>query len=138
MMTLQNKNRSFAKRDVGVEFPGLGDISGQSLMSMRRWHQAVDALNLIDKAKKWIDELDFLVAVPPAYRVERTEDMSSKLDTIPSFSEEIHILDFVARNQLSDTALMEAMSKLFGPRQDVIVVDPLIWGVVKRANRCAD
>ncbi|ETI30427.1 hypothetical protein F443_22451, partial [Phytophthora nicotianae P1569] len=56
-------------------------------MSMRRWHQAVDALNLKDKAKKWIDGLDFSVAVPSAYWVERTEDMPSELDTIPIFSE---------------------------------------------------
>ncbi|ETN18017.1 hypothetical protein PPTG_21728, partial [Phytophthora nicotianae INRA-310] len=46
----------------------------------------------------------------------------------------IHILDFVARNQLSDTVLMEEMSKLFGPRQDVTVVDPLIWDVVERGQ----
>ncbi|KAF1782153.1 hypothetical protein GQ600_20363 [Phytophthora cactorum] len=59
VMTLQKKNRALAERDVGVEFPGLVVIGGQSLMSMRRWHQAIDALNRLDRTKKWIAELDF-------------------------------------------------------------------------------
>ncbi|KAG6962537.1 hypothetical protein JG687_00007105 [Phytophthora cactorum] len=59
VMTLQKKNRALAERDVGVEFPGLVVIGGQSLMSMRRWHQAIDAFNRLDRTKKWIAELGF-------------------------------------------------------------------------------
>ncbi|KAG6961254.1 hypothetical protein JG688_00009190, partial [Phytophthora aleatoria] len=77
-----------------------------------------------DKAKKWISELDITVDVPPPYRIE--------LEAIPILAEKMHVVDFACRYQLGDTALMEAMSKLFGPRPDVIIVDPPIWGVVER------
>ncbi|KAF1778413.1 hypothetical protein GQ600_4285 [Phytophthora cactorum] len=75
------------------------------------------------RAKKWISELDITVDVPPPYRIE--------LEAIPILAEKMHVVDFACRYQLGDTALMEAMSKLFGPRPDVIIVDPPIWGVVE-------
>ncbi|KAG2806641.1 hypothetical protein PC116_g21597 [Phytophthora cactorum] len=81
-------------------------------MSRRRWHQGI---NIIDKAKKWISELDLR----------------------PILSEIMHDVDFACRYQLSDTALMEAMSKMFGARADVFTVDPLIWGVVERGMTTA-
>ncbi|KAG6950448.1 hypothetical protein JG688_00014156, partial [Phytophthora aleatoria] len=114
-------------------------------MSRRRWHQGI---NIIDKAKKWISELDlrWMFRLLTELKIIRRQIVRKKIAicngkrtqlTLSLFDEHMHVVDFAGRYQLSDTALMEAMSTMFGLRPDVFIVDPLIWGVVERGMTTA-
>ncbi|KAF4144189.1 hypothetical protein GN958_ATG06510, partial [Phytophthora infestans] len=86
-----------------------------TLRIMKLWHQAVKELNNIERG---ISEIDFSLDISPVFRVKHDADLASKLEAIPIFSERIRIVDFASRALLSDTALTEAMIKLFGQQEE--------------------
>ncbi|GMF59713.1 unnamed protein product [Phytophthora fragariaefolia] len=128
--SLQKKRNGLAEKDMAVGFPGLGVITTSTLGIMERWHKAVGALKVIDKAQTWVASIDLSMDVPPAYQVDEDAELPAKLNAIPILSEKMDLLDFAAKFHLGGRTMMEVMTKMFGLREDVVMIDPGNWGIV--------
>ncbi|KAI9982716.1 hypothetical protein PInf_008706 [Phytophthora infestans] len=82
-----SKHKELPELDFAVDFPGLFVIGMQTLRTMKLWHQAVKELNNIERAVKWISEIDFSLDISPVFRAEPDAELASKLEAIPIFSE---------------------------------------------------
>ncbi|OWZ12660.1 hypothetical protein PHMEG_00014139 [Phytophthora megakarya] len=115
---------NLAEKDIAVEIIGVGIYSTEMLGVMKKWHTAMKSIRHVDKAVTWIDTIDFNVDVPEHFQVERDPNILAKLKDIPLFSTQVR------KSTLGDCTINALMLKLFGEREDIIVVDTSVAGNV--------
>ncbi|POM71858.1 LOW QUALITY PROTEIN: Hypothetical protein PHPALM_11515 [Phytophthora palmivora] len=99
-------------------------------------------IKLVEKAFTWVSAIDFSTPMPASIQVVQHIEILSKVKTIPLLSTKVRknakcqteILDLVCKTQLSDDTINVVMARLFGSRNDVIVMKPNIIGNISNGE----
>ncbi|POM65766.1 Hypothetical protein PHPALM_18472 [Phytophthora palmivora] len=95
-----------------------------------KWHKEMKVIRLIEKGVKWVDTIAFTLPMPASFQVIQQTDLPSKLKSTRLLSAQAEILDLLAKTQLSYDTMNMVMAKLFGARNDVVIVDSSLVGSV--------
>ncbi|ETL77576.1 hypothetical protein L917_21482 [Phytophthora nicotianae] len=101
---------------------------------MKAWHAATKTNKLVEKALTWVNTIDFTLAMPSSFKVDEHPELIAKVKSIPLSSRKAELLDLVGKTCLSDDTINTVMAKLFGPRSNVMIVDPWLIGSIESNN----
>ncbi|ETP27502.1 hypothetical protein F442_23222 [Phytophthora nicotianae P10297] len=134
VVALQRKLNTVSENALAVNIPGFGVYSTKTLRTMKAWHAATKTNKLVEKALTWVNTIDFTLAMPSSFKVDEHPELIAKVKSIPLSSRKAELLDLVGKTCLSGDTINTVMAKLFGPRSNVMIVDPWLIGSIESNN----
>ncbi|GMF24034.1 unnamed protein product [Phytophthora fragariaefolia] len=83
--------QNLAEQQAVVEIVGVGIYSTNTIRTMKKWHQAMKSIRLVDKAISWVDTITFTLTMPKGFQVEPNPELASKLKSIPLLTSQVNI-----------------------------------------------
>ncbi|GMF44606.1 unnamed protein product [Phytophthora fragariaefolia] len=115
--------QNLAEQQAVVEIIGI--YSTNTIRTMKKWHQAMKSIRLVDKAISWVDTITFTLTMSKGFQVEPNPELASKLKSIPLLTSQL-----VGKTALGDCTVNMLMAKIFADRADTIGVDTSVAGNV--------
>ncbi|KAE9348619.1 hypothetical protein PF008_g7252 [Phytophthora fragariae] len=120
----------FGAQNVAQEIEGVGIIAATSLVAMKKWYRAVQALDTLADTLSRISSINFAARVHPRFQIARDPRHERRLEALPIFSPQIEHLDLAGKGLISDATVNLLLRKLVGQRTDVVYVNPTSLNVV--------
>ncbi|KAE8979164.1 hypothetical protein PR002_g24495 [Phytophthora rubi] len=126
----QGKQRGVREMDIALDISGVGVLPNNAIALMKKWLRAVKVLRKVTTALGWIAQIKFAGHETGSFAIEKDPDLPEKLKSIPIMTSKATILDWTARQLISDEAMMDVLSRKYGSASGISVIDPSSLGVV--------
>ncbi|GMF29188.1 unnamed protein product [Phytophthora fragariaefolia] len=117
--------QNLAEQQAVVEIIGVGIYSTNTIRTMKKWHQAMTSIRIVDKAISWVDTITFTLTMHKGFQVEPNPEIPSKLKSIPLLTSQL-----VGKTALGNCTVNMLVAKMFADRTYTIGVDTSVAGNV--------